>query len=114
MSGDEIGAFYTAWWFVRRRRGRTGIDITPSTRPTMPKRAWRVRALACFAVGAVVAALSSALLDPSAGGTVALRAGAGGLVAVGIGMIVLETRWERRHPELFPPRATVGAAPDPD
>ena len=24
----------------------------------------------------------------------------GGLVAVGIGMIVLETRWERRHPEL--------------
>lgn len=89
---DELGAFYAAWW-VTRRRGRRGITITPSTRPTMPKAQWRSLAAICFAVGAVV----GALIPAGSNDVLVLRAIVVGLIGVAVGMYVIETIWERRR-----------------
>lgn len=99
MTDDEIG--FMAYWFARRssQRRRRSVRTTPSKRyPSMPKREWRLWALACVVVGAVVGGGLFALLTwPPLGGAVV-----GALTTFVVGMIQIETRWARRHPEAQP------------
>ncbi len=87
----EDTAAFLALRHIRRRPGWTS-KLTPSTRPTMPKARWRALAALCFVVGAVAGAL---LVDD--GGRRVLVSGFGGLVALAVGMYVIETVWERRR-----------------
>jgi hypothetical protein len=79
--------------YSKRRRARGGAPHPPASRPTMPKRQWRLLALACLVCGVVMGvAIVGALGQSLARGAVV-----GGLVGLVGGMLLIETIWERRQ-----------------
>lgn len=96
MTPDEQG--FSAYWLAlrasqRRRRGRPAPP--PRRFPSMPKRQWRLWALACIALGALAgSALWAAVGWPILGGAVL-----GGVIGLVGGMLLVESRWVRRQGE---------------
>lgn len=82
---DDLTRFVLAGRFSKPWRGRV------RTRPKMPSGAWRVAAVACTAVGALVAWL---IFRNS--GALGWRMVAGAGVGFAVGIYVVETMWERR------------------
>lgn len=95
MSDDRN--FMFGYFFARRfaKPWKPG----PRRHPKMPSRPWRIAALVCFATGFV--ATWAVFRDSNA---VWLRALFGGVVAMAVGLYVVETLWERRlHAKSVPP-----------
>lgn len=91
---DETG--FLAYWFAYRSsqaRRRGGPEPTPRRYPSMPKRQWRLWALACITIGALLGTAVFGL----AGWAGWRGAVIGGLVGLVGGMLFVETRWVRRQ-----------------
>lgn len=80
-------------YLLGRRDRRGGWTPGPRKRPKMPSGLWRFWALVCFGLGALAAWLLFRQTD-----AVVLRTLVGGGLGMAIGMIVVETIWERRTP----------------
>ena len=84
-SNDFILGYVFARRFAKPWRGRE------RTRPKMPSASWRLAAVGCTAAGALLAWL---IFRDS--GAVVIRTIFGGVAGLVVGMIVVETIWERR------------------
>ena len=93
----DQNSFILGYLLGRKGAGKPDQPFV-STRPTMPKGRWRMLAVVCFVLPAVVTLLLASTSDAVWG--FALVAGLAGLV---IGMYIFETIWERQHPDDRPP-----------
>ena len=84
-SNDFIFGYFFARRFAKPWKGRE------RTRPKMPSTTWRLAAVGCTASGALLTWLI--FRDSEA---VAVRTIFGGVAGLVVGMIVVETIWERR------------------
>lgn len=84
-SNDFIFGYFFARRFAKPWKGRE------RTRPKMPSTPWRVAAVCCIATGALLAWLIFRGSD-----AVVIRTIFGGVVGLVVGMILVETIWERR------------------
>lgn len=102
---DGIGYWVMTFMHVNGRGGRYGGEYRASKRyPSMPRAQWRRLAAICFAIGAALAAI----LIGNEGARTLAGAVFGGLIAVAIGMYLIETVWLRRRAH-----HAVGTAPPP-
>lgn len=92
------------WTAKRLAEGDNAARPFGRKRPKMPSAPWRAAAVICFTIGALVTWL--VFRD---GDAILLRVLAGGLVGFVVGMIAVETVWERRlHRDAEVPPSPIG------
>lgn len=89
---DERGLWFISYLHVHGWRPKRW-SAPAKKYPSMPRAQWRRLATICFAVGMVI----GALLGRSSPGLALAAAILFGLIAVGVGMWIIETLWVRRH-----------------